>query len=95
MGEPSSNSAPSVKARWPRLMSVGDAAEYVGISVRTFEKGVGETWPEPIRHGGRKLFDRDALDRAVDALTPSRPQSPRKIFGGEGQDHGSRSVEAR
>lgn len=49
---------------WPRLMSVDLAADYVGIgSTKLREKG-----PKPKRFGGRVLYDRQDLDRWVDAL---------------------------
>ena len=55
---------------WPRLLSTEEAAAYVGISVNTFTGRIGDLWPEPIRIGRRVLFDRCAIDRAVDSLSP-------------------------
>lgn len=54
---------------WPRLMSEEQAAAYVGVSVSTFVANIGNPWPEPIQFGRRKLYDRVAIDRAVDALS--------------------------
>ena len=54
---------------WPRLLSVELAAAYVGVSKTTFLVGVGNTWPRPIRHGKRALWDRARLDRTVDAMS--------------------------
>ena len=53
-------------------MSEEDAAEYVSVSVSQFraevEKGV---WPHPVERGCRRnTYDRDALNRAVDRLSP-------------------------
>lgn len=61
---------------WPRLMSEEQAAAYVGVSVNTFVANIGNPFPEPLRFGRRKLYDRTALDRAVDALSASTSQSP-------------------
>ena len=61
---------------WPRLLSVEEAARYVGVSVTTFTERIGDPWPAGIRIGRRKLFDRLALDRAVDGLSPLEPESP-------------------
>lgn len=53
---------------WPRLLSAGQAARYVGVSKTTFLEGVGRTWPKPIAHRRRRLWDIRDLDAAVDAL---------------------------
>ena len=53
---------------WPRLMSATHAGAYLGIHEMTFQQGVGSIWPEPMRIGRRKLWDRAALDRSVEAL---------------------------
>lgn len=45
-----------------------EAASYVGVSVTTFDKLVRDhRMPEPIKLHGRKVWDRRALDAAVDA----------------------------
>jgi len=58
-----------------------EAASYVGVSVVTFDKLVhsGEM-PSPVALFGRKVWDRRALDAAIDAkmalsrfASPSRP----------------------
>lgn len=54
---------------WPRLMDVGLACRYVGWSESGFLTRVGETWPEPIRIGKKKLWDKKGLDRAVDRIS--------------------------
>lgn len=54
---------------WPRLMSAELACLYVGWKVTGFKARVGDLWPEPIREGGKVLWDRKALDEAVDRLT--------------------------
>lgn len=66
---------------WPRLLSLKEAARYVGEPVTSFKKAIGDLWPEPIQRGGRKLFDKDALDRAVDRLSHERPTSSAKKIG--------------
>lgn len=53
---------------WPRLLSADEAAAYVGVSRNTFLEHVGDPWPAPIPFGRRKLFDRLAIDRAVDGI---------------------------
>ena len=60
---------------WPRLLSREQAAAYLGVSVGMLESRIGDPFPEPIRIGGRKLYDRRTLDRAVDHLTGAVPQS--------------------
>ncbi len=56
---------------WPRLMPADLACRYVGWSRNGFLRRVGETWPEPVRLGGKVLWDRKALDEAVDRLVGS------------------------
>ena len=56
---------------WPRLMPVELACRYVGWSRNGFLRRVGETWPEPVRLGGKVLWDRKGLDEAVDRLVGS------------------------
>ncbi len=79
---------------WPRLLSVEEAAAYVGVSVNTFVQNVGETWPKPIRFGRRKLFDRASIDRAVDVLSKSSPNSPAEAIRRERRRAGGQ-IEAR
>jgi predicted DNA-binding transcriptional regulator AlpA len=53
----------------PRGLSREAAAQYVGIGVGMFDRMVkGGRLPRPIRIGGRKVWDRCALDDAFDAL---------------------------
>lgn len=49
---------------WPRLMSVEQAAAYIGLGVTTLR----EHGPEPKRFGKRVLYDRKDLDRWADRL---------------------------
>jgi hypothetical protein len=50
----------------PRLLSRDVAALYCGVSTNLFEDTVGKE-VAPIWLGGRKLWDRRALDRYLDA----------------------------
>lgn len=56
---------------WPRLMSEEMAASYLGISKTNFrERWNGKReFPQPHRIGSRVLWDRQLLDRYVDALS--------------------------
>ena len=80
---------------WPRLLSAEQAAAYVGVSASSFVQRIGNPWPTAVRIGRRKLFDRLAIDRAVDALVPSEPESPAKELERGRQQHAGRQVEAR
>lgn len=59
-----------------------EAASYVGVSVGTFDKLVrAGDMPSSIELFGRKVWDRRALDGAVDAkMTSSRFASPSRII---------------
>lgn len=59
---------------WPRLLSEPQAAAYVGLSVNTFRGNIGGIFPAPVYIGKRKLFDRLALDGAVDTLSAQSAQ---------------------
>ena len=63
--------------RWPRLLSVDDAAAYLSVSRGTLRKLVA-----PVPVGGRVLWDRVDLDRFADALSaaPERTTADR-AFG--------------
>lgn len=54
-----------------RLLNEEQAAEYCGVSLNTFraQSGDGKPFPPSITLGKRKLYDRMALDRAIDALS--------------------------
>lgn len=58
--------------RWPRFLSRTEAAEYVGVSARTFDAEVAAgMWPAPMRRGGKGgalTWDRVRLDLAADRL---------------------------
>ena len=67
-----------------RCVDRKEAASYVGVSVGHFDKLVrsGEM-PEPIKLGGRKVWDKYLLDRAIDtqlglvsSLSPVEPSDP-------------------
>lgn len=54
---------------WPRLLGAELAAAYCGISKSTFVARVGfGQLPAPVRLGRRSLWDRQILDRFIDAL---------------------------
>lgn len=60
----------------PRLLSVEEAARYVGLSRPVFQATIGKQIP-PIKTGVRRLiWDRLALDRWIDAQ--SGVSSPEK-----------------
>ncbi len=65
----------------PRLLSRKEAAHYCGLSVGSFNKAVdnGDIKVEPRRIGHRVLYDRHAIDRALDALSGLGPSSPAKL----------------
>jgi predicted DNA-binding transcriptional regulator AlpA len=47
-----------------------EAASYVGVSPTHFDKLVREgTMPKPVKFSARKVWDRTALDRAIDGLS--------------------------
>ena len=68
---------------WPRFLSEEEAASYVRISRTTFRNGVGSIWPKAVRIGRRKLYDRLAIDRAVDDLSQNESGSPAVDSGRE------------
>lgn len=55
---------PQAKARWPRLMSEADAAEFLSIG-KTMLREYG---PSPKALGRRRLYDRLDLERWADRL---------------------------
>ena len=56
----------------PRGLSRDEAAEYLGLGATLFDELVKQgTMPEPVKAGGRVVWDRFALDRAFEAL-PTR-----------------------
>jgi hypothetical protein len=62
---------PEIKARWPALMSEGDAAEYVGVSLAQFRKErEAGLWPKPAARGCRRnTYSRRQLDKIIDRIT--------------------------
>lgn len=55
----------SARPDWPRLMSIKDAAEYLGVSVNTF-RALGIC---PLNIGRRVVYDRRSLDLYADQLS--------------------------
>jgi predicted DNA-binding transcriptional regulator AlpA len=52
-----------------RGLSRGEAAEYIGVGVSTFDALVADLrMPAPKRIDGRRVWDRHQLDRAFDLL---------------------------
>ena len=67
------NANPRILARWPRLLGIDEAAEYLSIAPKTIRNGIGPKapCPFPVRHkkyGRRILFDRNDLDAYADSL---------------------------
>ena len=53
---------------WPRGLSAGTAAIYVGVSKTKFLREVREgIWPEPEKRGGRMVWDRHKIDEYWDS----------------------------
>jgi excisionase family DNA binding protein len=61
-----------ITARWPRLLCIDDAGEYLNISPKTIRNRLSDKnnpFPvRPKRFGKRVLFDRKDLDRYVDKM---------------------------
>jgi len=56
--------------RWPRMMKRATAAEYVDLSIPSFDREINDgRLPAGVMLGNREHWCRDALDRALDALT--------------------------
>ena len=54
---------------WPRRMQADLAAAYCGVSTTKFRAGVAEgRYPQPYPDGGNRLWYREDLDEALDAL---------------------------
>jgi predicted DNA-binding transcriptional regulator AlpA len=72
MSEPNYRSRPKRRAKreaWPRGLRRSDASDYVGVSPSTFDSWIDlHILPRGKRIGGVVLWDRFALDEAVDAL---------------------------
>ena len=57
----------------PRMLSVDDAARYIGLAAKTIRNRIGPKAEKPFpvkpkRIGGRVLFDVQDLDTYIDAL---------------------------
>jgi predicted DNA-binding transcriptional regulator AlpA len=60
----------------PRGLNRDAAAQYIGIGVGMFDQMVKSgRMPQPIRIGGRKVWDRYAIDDAFDALSGGAPRA--------------------
>lgn len=60
----------------PRGLSREEAAEYLGLGVTLFDDLIKQgALPEPVKAGGRVVWDRFALDRAFEAF-PKRGSEP-------------------
>lgn len=62
-----------IKAPAPRLLTVDEAASYLGLAPKTIRNGLGpkaaRPFPiKPVRIAGRVLFRREDLDRFIDGL---------------------------
>ena len=54
----------------PRGLSLDESADYVGVSPNTFTEEVkNKRLPEPLRFGRRRIWDKKALDQALDHLS--------------------------
>jgi predicted DNA-binding transcriptional regulator AlpA len=64
----------------PRLLNLEIAAAYVGLSAAAFQRAVSEgRYPQPLRDGTRRHWDRRALDAAIDrrsGFVSSSEESP-------------------
>lgn len=63
----------TIIARWPRLLSIEQAAEYLSISPKTIRNSLGPKAPQqfpvkPKKYGKRVLFDIQDLNRYIDEL---------------------------
>jgi predicted DNA-binding transcriptional regulator AlpA len=67
---------------WPRLLSQEQAAAYLGMAAPSFIAGVEVgRWPQPLPFGNkRRLWDRHAIDRAVDAMSGMLPLETEEIL---------------
>jgi excisionase family DNA binding protein len=65
---------------WPRLMDVETAAAYLSVSPPTAERWLEDLQINRIERGRRVLYDRHAIDRALDGAVQvdaeSAPQTP-------------------
>lgn len=56
--------------RWPRMLKRQTAAQYCDLSVPSFEREIiAGRLPAGVMLGGREHWCRNALDKALDALT--------------------------
>lgn len=66
----------------PRGLSRVDAAAYVGIGATLFDELVKHgRMPQPARVNGRVIWDRKALDRALDELFDAAPATAADPWG--------------
>ena len=69
---------------WPAMMKAETAASYLDMSRPAFLREVAQgRLPEAIMLGGREHWRKDALDKAIDALTAQDlPSWKRKLLHG-------------
>lgn len=69
--------------RWPALMRVRTAAEYVDMPLAAFQREVAAgRLPAPFIFGGKEHWRKDAIDKALDVLTggaDTMPEYRRKL----------------
>jgi predicted DNA-binding transcriptional regulator AlpA len=76
---------------WPRGLSLAQAAAYVGLSPNTFKFHVDAgKYPQPASVGRRKLWDRKALDLALDKVSGLSAES---TGANDDQDEGKKRAE--
>lgn len=56
--------SPDALPGWPRRLGLELAAAYLGISPSKLLEGEGKAYPAAVRDGRRKLWDRQASDKA-------------------------------
>ena len=76
---------------WPRLMSVQLAAAYLSISATSLR----EHGPAAVRIGRRVLYDRQALDRWADRLSPNYQPASAQELAAQSRDVERRFFERR
>ena len=66
---------------WPRQLSRAQAAAYIGVSPGTLDQDIrAGRYPRGVKVGGRILWDRKALDVAVDRIHGTGAKSTDEIL---------------
>jgi excisionase family DNA binding protein len=70
----------------PRGLHRDEAAQYIGVGLTKFDQMVSDgRMPAPRRIDTRKVWDREALDMAFDALPSEEPGNPcDRLLHGQG-----------